>query len=350
MKFKYLYALCLSILLWTLYNSNSTGAGSANFNCNNCHNGSSTTTKIDSIILRDVTTLDKMIKYSPAKPYIITIYGSNSGALNRFGFQMTHGGKGSFTNPSADCQVSGNIWEHKQKITGTSSKFQVSARWNSPAKGTGSVTLEAYLNAVDNSNDATGDKPSSKFSYSFDELTASDSASVEVRITNTYDPKNPNSVIIFKAFPTNGGPTPEYQWKVNGKNIGTKTSEDTYTSSTIRGGDTVTCWMYSSQFGALPNPAISKPIVVVKTNPTSHVKTETNPNFPNIYIFNKVLYFNEVKEKIELSIYSIQGKLAFYNPLNHNTSIDLSHLSNGIYLVKLINFLTSGKTDFDHFC
>lgn len=339
MKLKHLYVLAAAILLWTLYSSNSSGAGSSNFNCNNCHSGSSTTTTIDSVILRDAANLDKMVKYSPTTPYIITIYGSNSGTLNRFGFQMSHGGKGSFSNPSADCQLSGNIWEHKQKISGTSGKFQVSARWNAPAKGSGTVTLEAYLNAVNNDNGTSGDKPSSKFTYSFDELTTSDLAQVEIRIISpsVLDDKNPNEVLTFKAFPTNGGSTPEYQWKVNSKNIGPKGFEDTYITSTLKNSDTVTCWMYSNQFGALPNPASSNKIIRdVRNSPTTGSISQTNKNLPQLTsVQNKLFKLLNTYDIANIEIYSLEGTRLINTKHFPNEIIDLSTLSKGIYIVKI---------------
>ena len=343
MKLKYFYTLLSAILFWTLYNSNSSGAGSANFNCNNCHTGSSTTTKIDSVILRDVATLDKMVKYSPTKPYIITIFGSNSGTLNRFGFQMTHGGKGSFSAPSSDCQVSGNIWEHNRKILGNAGKFQVSARWNAPVKGTGSVTLEAYLNAVDNDNGTSGDKPSNKFTYTFDELTTADLAQVEIRIISptVLDNKNPNEILTFKAFPTNGGSTPEYQWKVNGKNIGTKGFEDTYISSTLKNNDTVTCWMYSSQFGALPNPAVSNKIIreVFNSNPgTGSIQGNNKTLTPHLYEYSEGKFrISNSKQLINVSIYNLNGSQVLSAFIKDSEVLELGSLSKGTYIVKMQN-------------
>lgn len=343
MRLKYFYTLFSAILFWTLYNSNSSGAGSANFNCNNCHNGSSTTTQIDSVILRDVTSLDKMVKYSPTKPYIITIYGSNSGALNRFGFQITHGGKGTFSSPSSDCQVSGNIWEHNRKILGTAGKFQVSARWNAPVKGSGMVTLEAYLNAVDNDNGTSGDKPSSKFIYSFDELTSADLAQLEIKIISPtdLDDKNPNETLTFKAFPTNGGSTPEYQWKVNSKNIGTKGFEDTYITSTLKNNDTVSCWMYSSQFGALPNPAVSNKIIrqVYNSNPgTGNIQGNKNSVAPQLYEYTegkfRILNSNQL---IRVSIYNLNGSQVISALIKGREVLDLGSLSQGVYIVKMQN-------------
>ena len=338
MKLKHLYVLVATILLWTLYNSNSTGAGSANFNCSNCHNGSTTTTKIDSVILRDVANLEKMVKYSPSTPYIITIYGSNSGSLNRFGFQMSHGGKGSFSNPSADCQLSGNIWEHKQKISGTSGKFQVSARWNAPVKGTGTVTLEAYLNAVDNDNSTSGDKPSSKFTYTFDELTSSDLASIEIRVISGSNPaKNPES-ITFKAFPTNGGSTPEFQWKLNSKNIGPKGFEDTYSSSTLKNNDTVSCWMYSSNVGALPNPASSNKIIrtIFNSNPSTGSISQTFNSIPQLVtISDKKFNILNSTEITKITVFNLKGNQVFDSRVLPAEQIDLSSLSKGIYIVKI---------------
>lgn len=341
MKLKYFYTLLSAILFWTLYNSNSSGAGSANFNCNNCHTGSSSTTQIDSVLLRDVATLDKMVKYSPTKPYIITIYGSNSGTLNRFGFQMTHGGKGSFSAPSSDCQVSGNIWEHNKKILGNAGKFQVSARWNAPVKGTGSVTLEAYLNAVDNDNGTSGDKPSNKFTYTFDELTSADSTNVEIRVIAGSNPsKNPES-ITFKAFPYNGGTTPEYQWKVNSKNIGTKGFEDTYTSSTLKNNDTVSCWMYSSNVGALPNPAPSNKIIrtIFNSNPgTGSIQGNNKTLSPHLYEYSEGKFrITNLKQIINVSIYNLNGSQLFSAFIKDSEVLDLVSLSKGTYIVKMQN-------------
>jgi hypothetical protein len=332
MKLKHLYVLVATVLLWTLYNSNSTGAGSANFNCSNCHNGSTTTTKIDSVILRDVANLEKMVKYSPSTPYIITIYGSNSGSLNRFGFQMSHGGKGSFSNPSTDCQLSGNIWEHKQKISGSSGKFQVSARWNAPAKGTGTVTLEAYLNAVDNDNSTSGDKPSSKFTYAFSELTSADSASVEVRQMGSNDPKNPSSSITYQAFPTNGGTAPEYQWRINSQNLGGRTTEDMITSATFKGGDTISCWMFSNKFGALPIPAKSNRILVNKNGSS----IQNSKEIIQIYQKNQTLYILGVSlEKIDIQVIELSGKIKLHRENIGEIGINMSDWVKGIYFIKV---------------
>ena len=52
------------------------------------------------------------------------------------------------------------------------------------------------------------------------------------------------SAVTFTAQPTNGGLNPNYQWKLNGQNVGTNSS--TYTTSNLTNGQIVTCQLTSS--------------------------------------------------------------------------------------------------------
>lgn len=331
MNLRYTLIILFSVLIWLLNVGNSTGAGSNNFNCNNCHSGSTSTTTIDSIVLRELTS-EKIIKYSPNKTYIVTLYGQNSASLPRFGFQMTHNNKGAFSSPSADCQVSGSIWEHKQKISGTSGKFQISTRWTAPSSGSGTVNFNAYLNAVNNNNGTDGDKPSNMFTYTVDELKSEDSASVEITITAGSNPAKAPEMIRFKAIPNNGGTTPEYQWRVNSTNIGTRTTEDVYTTSTLNNGDTVYCWMYSSKAGALPNPAISNKIKRVIFN-TSSISTDIQSKIELVSLSSNKFKLNGIENsKGRLAVYNTTGKLIF-NTNELDKILDFQHFEKGVYLI-----------------
>ena len=52
------------------------------------------------------------------------------------------------------------------------------------------------------------------------------------------------SSVTFTATSTNGGSSPQYQWKINGNNVGPNSPSFTY--SNLANGDVVTCVMYSN--------------------------------------------------------------------------------------------------------
>lgn len=61
--------------------------------------------------------------------------------------------------------------------------------------------------------------------------------------------------VIFTATPSNGGPSPAYQWKVNGVNAGTNSS--TFSSTTLANGDVVSFEMTSNAACANPTSVTS---------------------------------------------------------------------------------------------
>ncbi|MBS1613571.1 MAG: T9SS type A sorting domain-containing protein, partial [Bacteroidetes bacterium] len=67
--------------------------------------------------------------------------------------------------------------------------------------------------------------------------------------------------VTLTATATNGGNTPAYQWKVNGVNTGTNSSQ--FISSTLNNNDTVTCVLTSSATCALPAAATSNAIIMI---------------------------------------------------------------------------------------
>lgn len=79
----------------------------------------------------------------------------------------------------------------------------------------------------------------------------------------------PGTAVNFTAISINGGSNPNYQWKVNGVNVGANNS--TFTNSTLQDGDIVSCEMLSN-LSCVSNPlAISNNIsiiVITVLNPT----------------------------------------------------------------------------------
>ncbi|MCX6251863.1 MAG: SBBP repeat-containing protein, partial [Bacteroidetes bacterium] len=73
--------------------------------------------------------------------------------------------------------------------------------------------------------------------------------------------------VIFTANPTNGGTTPNYQWKVNGVNTGSNNSQFTYTPVN---SDCISCILTSNMVCASGNPATSNSICMT-VNPNQPV-------------------------------------------------------------------------------
>ncbi|MBA2582371.1 MAG: gliding motility-associated C-terminal domain-containing protein, partial [Bacteroidetes bacterium] len=72
--------------------------------------------------------------------------------------------------------------------------------------------------------------------------------------------------VTFTALASNGGAAPDYQWKLNGANVGTNSS--TYTNSTLLNGDVLTCQMTSNATCANPQMATSNSISIT-VSPTA---------------------------------------------------------------------------------
>lgn len=99
------------------------------------------------------------------------------------------------------------------------------------------------------------------------------------------------TAVTFTATPTFGGTSPQYQWQLNGVNVGTNTN--TFTSSTINDKDTVICTLTSnsvcvSNFTAVSNEIVMTvnpfvaPTVSVTPNPAGTVCSGTNVVFTAI--------------------------------------------------------------------
>jgi uncharacterized protein (TIGR02145 family) len=83
-----------------------------------------------------------------------------------------------------------------------------------------------------------------------------------INISASSNPFCPGNSVTFAAATINGGPTPFYQWKVNGVNAGTNSSTYTYNPAS---GDLVSCIMTSSLNCVSGNPATSNTIIMSGT-------------------------------------------------------------------------------------
>ena len=84
--------------------------------------------------------------------------------------------------------------------------------------------------------------------------------SVSISISPSANPFCLGNPVTYTAVPVNGGPSPNYQWKVNGTNAGLNNALFTYSPAN---GDAVTCVLNSSESCPTGNPASSNSITMV---------------------------------------------------------------------------------------
>lgn len=81
------------------------------------------------------------------------------------------------------------------------------------------------------------------------------------------------TTVTFNATITNGGSSPVYQWKVNGANVGTNSS--TYSSSTLKNNDIITCVLTSNETCVIPAVITSNSITMKVNQPTTSTTIKT---------------------------------------------------------------------------
>ncbi len=100
------------------------------------------------------------------------------------------------------------------------------------------------------------------------QVTVTPGVPVSISISASQNNVCAGTSVTYTAVPTNGGPTPAYQWKVNGINVGTNSSTFTYTPVN---NDVVTCVLTSSIAACISNnPATSNAITMI-VNPNQPV-------------------------------------------------------------------------------
>ena len=86
-----------------------------------------------------------------------------------------------------------------------------------------------------------------------------------------------NGVATYKAFISNGGNNPVYQWQINGVNVGTDSSG--FTCNTLNQRDAITCHLKSSLFCTVSQNATSNTIIydtTIKAVPSISIAASDN--------------------------------------------------------------------------
>lgn len=291
MKLRYTYLFFLVISLWVLLKSNSTGratTGTPMQTCagGGCHSstGFGTTATMDSIIITDRVTNLPIVQYMPGQSYRVSMFGKVTNFMTmpnlpKFGFVVDNAGKGTFSGASSGSTTAsaGRYWGHsspKDSLLSISAIRTIfyfdSCNWTAPAAGSGTVTFNGRLNAVNNNTNATGDFSGNlTIPKTLNEF--NNTAGVTITMVGGTAPFCVGTSKSFIATGVNPGVTPVYQWFVNSTPVGT--GGTSYTTSTLANNDSVWVRMTSSISGINGNPANSAKIRVTVNPPYNNVVT-----------------------------------------------------------------------------
>ena len=290
MKLRYTYLFFLVISLWVLLKSNSSGratTGNPMQTCagGGCHSstGFGTTATMDSIIIIDRVTNLPVNQYMPGQSYRVSMFGKviNFFAIPnfpKFGFVVDNGGKGTFggTSSGSTTASAGRYWGHSSpkdsllSIPAIRTIFYFdSCNWVAPTTGSGAVTFNGRLNAVNNNTNATGDFSGSLVPKVLNEF--NNVAGVTVAMVGGAAPFCAGTSKTFLATATNPGTTPTYQWYKNGTAVGT--GGLSYTDASLINNDSVWVVMTSSISGITNNPATSNKVKATVNPPYNNVVT-----------------------------------------------------------------------------
>ena len=290
MKLRYTYLFFLVISLWVLLKSNSSGratTGNPMQTCagGGCHStaGFGTTATMDSIIITDRVTNLPVNQYMPGQSYRVSMFGKVTNFLMmpnlpKFGFVVDNGGKGTFGGASSGSTTAsaGRYWGHsspKDSLLSISAIRTIfyfdSCNWVAPTAGSGAVTFNGRLNAVNNNSNATGDFSGSLVPKVLNEF--NNTAGVTITMVGGAAPFCAGNSKTFLATATNPGTTPTYQWYKNGTTVGT--GGLSYTDAALINNDSVWVVMTSSISGITNNPATSNKVKATVNPPYNNVVT-----------------------------------------------------------------------------
>lgn len=148
--------------------------------------------------------------YIAGKTYIVTISGSNTISLPKYGFQLTatigSATVGTFSNFPANvgqATASGvTLVEHTTPLSGTSGNYATSFEWAAPSSASGAITFWGIINAVDGNNAYNNDAPSPGASVILQDVTSVETVYSESKVNVYPNPFTAKlNVKIGKAIP-----------------------------------------------------------------------------------------------------------------------------------------------------
>ncbi len=184
--------------------------------------------------------------------------GSNpscSGGSITFTATPTNGG----TTPSYQWQIDGT-----------------NAGINSSSFTTSSLNNGENITCILTSNATCATTPTASSSAITMTISGTVAPAISISISSGSNPMCVNASTTFSATSTNGGSAPDYQWQIDGTNVGTNSS--TFTTSSLNNGENVTCILTSNSPCASTPTAVSSVITVTTSSPPTVNATASSTN------------------------------------------------------------------------
>ncbi len=189
-KLHYIFIILMSIVsFFTLQSVNDNQSGDKAWNScagGGCHNSNSAATSVAAISLLDNTTNLPVTEYEGGKTYKILMTGNNT-SLNQFGFQLREtNNKGIFSGFPTNVGKQGlGFITHSSRLNKTGPIFSIQITWTAPAAGSGTVSFDGLINAVNGNGNNSGDAVSAVKTTTYNEKVTTTFALTCANITNS---------------------------------------------------------------------------------------------------------------------------------------------------------------------
>ena len=213
---------------------------------------------------------------------------------------------------------------------------------NSPAYSNSSLTNGDQISCVLTSN-ANCASPTTATSNT---ITITVNSNIAASVSISASPGstiNQGDNVTFTATNTNNVPSPSYQWKLNGNNVGTNSI--TYSNSFLANGDQINCVISSSSPCVTGSPATSNTITMI-VNPVGIAEIDFINNiniYPNPNTGEFVLEMEITKpENLGIKLLNVIGQVIYKENLikysgTYQKTIDVSKQVTDIYTLQLLS-------------
>lgn len=189
-KLHYIFIIFMCIVsFFTLQSVNDNQSGDKAWNScasGGCHSSNAAATTVAAISLLDNVTNLPVTEYEGGKTYKILMTGNNT-SLNQFGFQLRESNnKGTFSGFPANVGKQGlGFITHSSRLSKTGLIFSVQMTWTAPAAGSGTVSFDGLINAVNGNGNNSGDAVSAVKTTTYNEKVTTTFALTCANITNS---------------------------------------------------------------------------------------------------------------------------------------------------------------------